>query len=138
MNYSLIELIANPEKYRGTLVRVAGFLHVGHGPDFQFSQARLHLSVDDADRSLGNSVHVRFGPCRRTTTPKNAMPLSAASDYDNQYVLVEGVFEPAPDGSTEMLVGVLCGIVRMTRLAAGTLDESAVDAGAPNATDAGK
>jgi hypothetical protein len=111
---SLIELIAHPEKFRGTNVRVLGYLAAidPHG-EAQGSDGVLYLGKDDAEWGLPNGVHVKFAPCRYTAVPENLVGVDEAPMYEFKYVIVEGIFEPAREGSVDELVGVICGITRV-------------------------
>ena len=113
MSNSLIELIAHPERFRGQNVRVTGYLAALDPEAGQGSDGWLYLGKEDAEWGLPNAVHVKFGPCRYTPTPQNLVGLDEAPMYEFKYVIVEGVFEPAREGSVEALVGVICGITRV-------------------------
>ncbi len=80
---SLVSLLACPEKYDGSLVRVSGFLHD------KFEDKCLYLSKDDADYAItANSIFVTYS---KTLKPEPAgFPLS---QFDGAYVVLEGKFQ---------------------------------------------
>lgn len=95
---SLIQLIANPEKYHGKSVRVVGFVHL------EFEGNAIYLHKEDFDRFL----------------PRNALWLSItdeidkqADTYNNKYVLVEGTFNAENMGHLGMCSGSIEKIKRL-------------------------
>jgi len=54
---SIIDVIANPEKYEGQKVAVIGFLVIEREPRHPI-RASLHVHEEDAKRYLGNSVSI--------------------------------------------------------------------------------
>ncbi len=79
---SLIQLISNPEKYSGLLIRVSGFLH------FRFEESALYLSKDHADHLMTReAIWVNYAPSPRVQPSENSLP-----DFDSSWVLLEGIF----------------------------------------------
>ena len=79
---SLIELIGNPAKYDGKLVRVYGFLHL------EFEGEALYLHREDYERRLfTNSLHVDIDTCKSVR----------GGPFNDGYVQIEGRFVAAPE-----------------------------------------
>ena len=79
---SMIQLIANPEKYDGKYVRVMGFLRL------EFEGNGLYLHREDYEESLyknGVWVHVA--------------EIVANRQFNMKYVLIEGTFDPKDRGT---------------------------------------
>ena len=77
LDASLIQLIANPDRYDGKPVRVLGFLHV------EFEGTALYLSRDDANYLITrNGLWISF---ERSPGPK--------SPVNRKFVLIEGTFD---------------------------------------------
>ena len=80
---SLIQLIANPEKFDGKVVSVDGYLMIGEHPEFVGQQPILYLHEEDAKNLLlSNSVWV---------VPSDQM-LRNRETLNHMYVTVTGVF----------------------------------------------
>ena len=76
-NVSLIELIANPAKYDGKLVRVFGFIHL------EFEEEAIYLHREDYEKKLfTNAVHVDIDTCKAR----------GSGNFNNGYAEVEGRF----------------------------------------------
>ena len=86
---SLIQLIANPDRFDGQIVTVDGFLVLGEHPEFVGQQARLYVHQVDADNLLGNAVWVVASSEMRRNREK----------LDHIYVLLTGTFRKS--GSKE-------------------------------------
>lgn len=75
---SFVQLIANPQKYQGKLVEVAGFLHLG------FEDNALYLHKEDYERLLfKNGIWVDV-PTEQ---------VKSAADSSDHYVSVVGTFD---------------------------------------------
>lgn len=102
---SVVQLIANPEKYDGAEARLVGFLTMSQ-PDRDVGS--LHLNREDADRLLGANVEVSFGRCDEKVPLDPLIPVAQAFRNDRKYVSMTGRFLARPDSSTS--VGVVCDI----------------------------
>ena len=97
LDVSLVRLVADPERFRGRLVRVIGYL------EFQFEGNALYLHADDALFSIS----------------ANAVSVEATRDMRERrallggYTLLEAVFDPDATGHR----GVFCsgGLVQVRR-----------------------
>ncbi len=79
---SIVQLLANPEKYHKKNVQVKGFVHV------QFEDSSIYLSKDDADYGItSNGFWVSF---EKATIPFDGTV--GPSEFDRKYVLIEGTF----------------------------------------------
>ena len=76
---TMIQLIANPEKYHGKYIRVVGVLQLEY--DVQY----LGLSKEEIEYWAGNRIWVSIN--RDTELYANA------EKYNGRYVLIEGVFD---------------------------------------------
>ncbi len=86
---SLIQLIADPDRFDGKPVRVKGFLHV------EFEGTALYLSGDDANHLITrNGLWISFGPDLARGTPRGMGP----KQYNRKFVLIEGVFDKTLTG----------------------------------------
>jgi len=94
---TLVQLIANPEKFDGKLIRVIGFLRL------EFEGNVLYLHREDYENAiLGNGVWVDVTPAitkQRATLNKN-------------YVIVEGIFSSSERGHMGMWSGTIKQIRR--------------------------
>jgi hypothetical protein len=76
---SIITLIANPEKYEGDTVMVAGFLNL------EFEGNALYIHKEDYEhRMYKNSLWVDID--------RDSLKLSTINKYNKKYVEIEGVF----------------------------------------------
>jgi hypothetical protein len=97
LNVSLVRLIADPERFRGRLVRVIGYL------EFQFEGDALYLHGDDALFSIS----------------ANALSVDATRDMHERraslggYALLEAVFDPDATGHRGVFSSG--GLVRVRR-----------------------
>ena len=79
---SMIELLANPEKFHGKFVQVSGYLHN------QFEDSTLYLSKEDADYLNGRQgIWLVWGDKMKTE------PNKRGEYFDCKRVLVEGIFD---------------------------------------------
>ncbi|RYZ98847.1 MAG: hypothetical protein EOP47_18305 [Sphingobacteriaceae bacterium] len=84
---SMINLIANPEKYEGYLVRVHGYLNL------QFESDRLYFHKEDYNNSIReNSLWV---------SGRGDEKFTEAMKCNNHYVLIEGTFSNINGGLLE-------------------------------------
>lgn len=97
LDVSLIQLIANPEKYDGKFVRVIGYLRL------EFEGNALYVHREDDEAAL----------------TKNAIWVDATSDMTNdpetfnrKYVLLEGIFDAKQHGHMDLFSGELRRISR--------------------------
>lgn len=91
---TMIQLIANPEKYDGDLVRVIG---VGN---LEFEGDCIALSKEDLKYRVGNSIWIELG--------EKAISYEEAKQYNGEYVIVEGIFDKDYCGH----FGMFCGSIR--------------------------
>ncbi len=100
---TLVQLIANPEKFDGKLIRVIGFLRL------EFEGDVLYLHREDYENAiLGNGIWVTVTPAitkQRATLNMN-------------YVLLEGVFSSSERGHMDMWSGTIKQIRRFELWAA--------------------
>jgi hypothetical protein len=76
---SIITLIANPEKYEGDTVMVAGFLNL------EFEGNALYIHKEDYEHRMSkNSIWVDID--------RDSLKLSKINKYNKKYVEIEGVF----------------------------------------------
>src|ERR1700722_14351460 len=79
LGISIITLIANPEKYEGDTVMVAGFLNL------EFEGNALYIHKEDYEhRMYKNSLWVDID--------RDSLKLSTINKYNKKYVEIEGVF----------------------------------------------
>ena len=91
-NVTLVQLIANPEKFDGKLVRVIGFLRL------EFEGDVLYLHREDYENAiLGNGIWVEVNP----------LIAKKRADLNMSYVLLEGVFNSRERGHMGMWSGEL-------------------------------
>lgn len=97
MDVSIIQLIANPEKYDGKFVRVIG---VGN---IEFEGNCISLSKDDLKYGVGNSIWIELG---------KDISYDEAAQYNGEYVIVEGIFDKDDCGHFGMFYGSIKQISR--------------------------
>ena len=95
---TMIQLIANPEKYDGKLVRVIG---VGN---LEFEGNCLSLSKEDLKYGVGNSIWIELSA--------KAITYEEAKNYNGKYVIVEGIFDQDDCGHMDMFRGAIKSISR--------------------------
>ena len=95
---TMIELIANPEKYHGRLVRVIG---VGN---LEFEGNCIALSLDDLQNFTGNVIWIELG--------NRAISYEDAKQYNGEYVIVEGFFDQYDCGHMDMFCGSIKDVSR--------------------------
>lgn len=93
--YSLIELIANPERFQNADVYVGGFLLVEKS-EFDATQGFLWLRREDYELGLGNSVKIQFEQCAKREQGAESMTFDRAMEVNLRYVRVKGFFTPPP------------------------------------------
>jgi hypothetical protein len=94
---SMVQLIANPEKYDGKLVRVIGFLRM------EFEGNALYLHREDYEKHIAaNGIWVDV------TSAMNKQEKTLNSRYD----IIEGVFSSSDHGHLGMFSGALKKISR--------------------------
>ena len=97
VDVTLVQLIANPEKFDGKLIRVIGFLRL------EFEGDVLYLHREDYENSiLGNGIWVDVNP---EITKQN-------KTLNMHYVLLVGVFSSSERGHMGMWSGTLKKIRR--------------------------
>ncbi|MBQ6803118.1 MAG: hypothetical protein IJP04_00530 [Clostridia bacterium] len=96
-NVSIIQLIANPEKYHGQGVRVKG---VGN---LEFEGDSISLSQEDWKYHLGNRLWLELG---------KEISYTEAKQYNGQYVIIEGIFDQHDTGHLGMFYGAIKNITR--------------------------
>jgi len=99
LQYSMIELLANPARFEGADVGVVGYMVMDKVHEDE-DDATLFFERESARMNLTpNALSVRFGPCRRKLAVGERMlklgtdPMPALPGY----VMVRGTFEPAPE-----------------------------------------
>lgn len=94
---TLVQLIANPEKFDGRLIRVIGFLRLA------FEGNVLYLHREDYENAiLGNGIWVEVTPAITTQS----------ATLNVHYVLLEGVFSSRNRGHMSMWSGAIKQIGR--------------------------
>jgi hypothetical protein len=94
---SLIQLISNPDKYDGKVVRLEGFLRI------EFEGNALYLHQEDDDHMLTkNAIWVDASP--DMTKRRN--------DLNKKYVLLEGTFDAKNHGHMGLFSGSLHKVKR--------------------------
>ena len=93
---SIIELIANSDKYHNKKIRVVGFLNL------DFESKALYLSSSDYEHSI----------------TKNAIWVSVDKSgeykkFNKQYVLVDGVFDAESKGHLKLYSGTIMDVDRV-------------------------
>ena len=113
---SMIQLVANPEKYEGKYVRVKGFLRM------EFEGNGLYLHREDYEKSLyrnGVWVHVAETEANRA--------------FNMHYVLIEGTFDSKDKGHMGLWSGAIKDIKRVALWGADR-EEKKSSSKAPEAT----
>ena len=95
---TMIQLIANSEKYDGQLVRVIG---VGN---LEFEGNCISLNKEDLKYGVGNSIWIELG--------EKAISYEEAQQYNGEYVIIEGVFDKDDCGHMDMFCGSIKNISR--------------------------
>ena len=95
---TMIQLIADPEKYDGQLVRVIG---VGN---LEFEGNCISLSKEDLKYGVGNSIWIELG--------EKAISYEQAKNYNGEYVIIEGIFDKDYCGHMDMFCGSIKNISR--------------------------
>ncbi len=98
-NTSIVDLIANPQKYDHRRVRIIGFLRL------EFEGNGIYLHREDFIHGISeNAIWVN--------TPK-AMTKEQMDQVNNKYVICEGVFHAKLHGHEDMFAGELSDINRL-------------------------
>lgn len=98
---SLIELIANPEKYDGKLISVKGYVHL------EFESNAIYLHREDYEHGLSrNSLWLSV----------NDEVFEQKEKYSDKYALVEGTFNARSKGHFGMHSGSVESIRRLAVL----------------------
>ena len=99
LQYSMIELLANPSRFQGADVGVVGYLVMDRVHEDE-DDGTLFLERESARMNLTpNALSVRFGPCRTRLAVEKRMlqlgtdPMPALPGY----VMVRGILEPPPE-----------------------------------------
>lgn len=95
---SMIQLIATPEKYDGEFVRVIG---VGN---LELEGNYISLSQEDWKFSVGNQIWIELGNI--------GISYEEATQYNGEYVILEGVFDKDDCGHFGMFHGSIKNISR--------------------------
>ncbi|MDR2625625.1 MAG: hypothetical protein LBC37_04770 [Zoogloeaceae bacterium] len=112
---SLIQLIANPEKYHGKNVLVSGFLHL------EFEGHALYLHRDDALHHLSrNGIWVDWydweeGDGEEKLRARNEFFDRFLLPHNDQYVVMEGIFNAKNTGHFGLWSGGIEQIKRVFR-----------------------
>lgn len=95
---SMIQLIANPEQYDGSPIRVIAFLNL------EFEGTALYLHREDYEKSLAsNAIWISL----------TDQQVNSSKKLSRGYVLVEGVFRAKDRGHLGMFSG---SVERVTRI----------------------
>lgn len=97
-NVTMIQLLSNPEKYDGKLVRVVG---VGN---LKFEGDCIALSREDLKYGAGHKIRIVLG--------ERAIPYAEAQAYNGKYVIVEGFFDMDYTGPWEAFQGAIKDVSR--------------------------
>jgi hypothetical protein len=105
-NSSLVQILANRDKYDGKVVQVEGFLHV------RFEDKAIYLSKESADYGMTrNGFWVTFD--------KKAVPYEGEvgpKQFDKKYVLIEGRFNKKSRGHLGLFQGAIENVDRVLEL----------------------
>jgi hypothetical protein len=97
LDVTMVQLIANPEKFDGKLIRVIGFMRL------EFEGNVLYLHREDYENALlGNGIWVDVTP--EITKQKETLNM--------HYVLLEGIFSSSDRGHLGMWSGTIKTIRR--------------------------
>ena len=97
---SLVQLIANPEKYHGKRVQVVGYLNL------EFEGNAIYLHQEDFTNNLvKNAFWVDFS--ERVKQEKKL------TDYNKKYVIIIGLFDMNLKGHMSLFSGELKDITRL-------------------------
>ena len=88
VDVTMVQLLANPEKYDGWLVRVVGVGNLGFEMDY------IALTKEDWDFYGNHRIGIRLSD--------RATPYEEAKAYNGKYVLVEGIFRNDPKGENDI------------------------------------
>lgn len=100
LSVSIIELIANPEKYNGKAIQVEGFLNI------EFEGTALYLHKEDLDYSISkNAIWVSFKSKEEVFELKDK--------FGRKYVLLEGTFSSESNGHFGLFSGSIRDITRL-------------------------
>jgi len=106
----LVQLIADPDRFSGANVVVAGYLTADE-PKADLIQAFLHLSREDASRHLNNYLPVSFIISESQGTGKRLIGFDDAHVHTHRYVMLHGKLN-----TTLIPAGVICQITRIDDL----------------------
>lgn len=100
---SLINLIADPEKYNGRLIRVEGFLNI------EFEGTAIYFHKEDCDLGIcENAIWMDLSKADITS--------SRFQSLNKKYVLLEGTFESSNKGHFGRYNGTITKITRAVKL----------------------
>lgn len=99
---SFIQLISNPEKFEGKLLRVSGFMHV------KPEDIGLYFSKESADYLLGESIWISFDS---SFIKKNSIRL-----FDAKYVELVGIYDKNERGHISGFQGSLKSVSQIRKL----------------------
>jgi hypothetical protein len=101
VNYiSLIQLMANPEKYHGKVIQVVGYLNI------EFESSALFLHKEDFDNSiLKNGFWVRIS--------NDFLQGKELAGYNKNYVILMGTFNMQSKGHMSLFSGEIKDITRL-------------------------
>lgn len=96
---SMVQLLANPEKYDGDHVRVAGYVH------FDADESAIYLHKEDEEQHLfKNGSWVSLAPG------------VSSEDCQDSYAVIEGVYRARAEGHMNRWSGALTRVTRCQRL----------------------
>ncbi len=110
LDTSIIQLIANPEKYHNKLVRTEGYLHN------KFEDSGLYLSKEDADHLVGkNALWVTYD-VKEAINLLGQIKNPQLHYFDCKMVLLVGTFNKDSNGHRGMFAGELSHVSRVLEL----------------------
>jgi hypothetical protein len=96
---SMLQLLANPEKYDGAHVRVVGYIH------FDSENGAIYLHKEDEERHLfKNGSWVALAPG------------VSFEECQDSYVVIEGVYRARTEGHMSLWSGAVTHITRCQKL----------------------
>jgi hypothetical protein len=99
IDVSMIQLIADPQKFDGQIIRVIGFLHL------EFEGSAVYFHREDFERSmLQNGIWIELTESQQKSSVK----------LNNGYVLVEGRFSASEKGHFGIWPGSLQRISKLS------------------------
>jgi len=106
---SIINLIANPERYHNKKIRFIGFASV------EFENFSIYLSKESYDNRMSlNAIWLDL-ESKNSTVDSIMKKIHGLIKLDKHYVIVEGVFDKNDKGHMSMNSGSINGITRLDK-----------------------